>query len=107
MSRQGVSYSADQHSDILLQLDPEDLQRAYLKRFPTPNAIPSPIPSKTESVISAASSPRAPRTPRMMRNLTAPQVRTYFLKIHNLHLTVFSKSYRIPILKVFEVMEVF
>ena len=79
MSRQGVSYSADQHSDILLQLDPEDLQRAYLKRFPTPNAIPSPIPSKTESVISAASSPRAPRTPRMMRNLTAPQVRISYL----------------------------
>ena len=73
MSRQGVSYSADQHSDILLKLDPEELQKAYLKRFPTPNAIPSPVPSKADSVVSAASSP-SPRPPMMMRTLTAPQV---------------------------------
>ena len=68
MSRQGVAYSADQHQDILMQLDPEDLQRAYLKRFPPNAGLQTPSSIRAEPNLSTRSSPAIKRT------LTAPSV---------------------------------
>ena len=72
MSRQGVAYSAQQHQDILMQLDPEDLQRAYLRRFPQNAGSQTPSSTKAEPALSTRS------TPVIKRNLTAPSVSQMF-----------------------------